>query len=125
VTHFLITWGPATLWAGVLFLLSAQSDLSRLSVIPLGDKIGHIVLFSVLGVALAWGSRNTRDIRLHAGLFLLGALFAATDEWHQAFVPSRQPSAGDFLADMVGITIGYVMARALVGSLKTRKTRDL
>ena len=125
VTHLLISWGPATLWAGVLFLLSAQSDLSRLSVIPLGDKIGHIVLFTVFGVTLAWGSRKTKDIRLHGVLISLGALFAATDEWHQAIVPSRHPSAGDFLADLVGITIGYVLARALLGILKTRKTRDL
>ena len=123
MTQLLISWGPATLWAGVLFFLSAQSNLPGAGAFPFSDKVGHFILFSILGVAFAWGNRNSRDIRLHAGLIFLGVLFAVSDEWHQALVPHRQPSAGDFLADMVGIVIGFFLARALVRGLGSQENK--
>ena len=38
--------------------------------------------------------------------FVLAAAFAASDEWHQSFVPSRQGSAWDVLLDSGGAVLG-------------------
>ncbi len=44
-----------------------------------------------------------------AGLVLaLVALYAASDEIHQAFVPSREASAGDVLLDTTGAALGLL-----------------
>lgn len=116
LTHFLISWAPAALWAGVLFFLSAQSSLPGAPSIPFGDKVAHFLLYAVLGVALAWAGRRSHRVWTGAALILLGIVFAASDEWHQAFVPRRQPSIGDLWADVFGIIGGFLVAAALLKS---------
>lgn len=125
MTQLLISWAPATLWAAVLIYLSSQSDPLGASIFPFSDKVAHLLLFGVLGVALAWGGRRSDRFRLHAGLLFLGCLFAASDEWHQASVPLRDPSAGDFGADAVGIILGYLLARALLQARRGPRTTAL
>jgi VanZ family protein len=128
--YTLISWLPATLWAAALFLLSAQREVPGASWLPINDKVAHLLAYTVLGATLAWGGRRTRA---HAGqrtpartstplaralasppvLVMLGALFAASDEWHQSFVPGRDPSVWDFTADVLGIVVGMWVVRAL------------
>ena len=107
----LISWIPAGLWAALLFFLSAQSSLPGETLFPFGDKVAHFCMFAVLGVTLAWGGRNWRRRRALGALVLIGVAFAATDEWHQAFVPARDPSYGDFVADVLGVLLGFIAAR--------------
>jgi VanZ family protein len=88
-------------------LLSSASDLSGASLIPISDKVAHLILYAVLGAALAWG-RVSGQSRLPHLLFIgIGALYGLSDEWHQSFVPGRQPSAADLAADLVGVILGY------------------
>lgn len=55
-----------------------------------------------------------------AGLVLaLAAFFAATDEFHQAFVPSRQGSVWDVLLDTLGGALGLLLLWA-VGRFRRR-----
>ncbi len=107
-------WGPAAAWAVVLFLLSAWPNPS----IPLffrgSDKVAHASLYAVLGAALAWGRTRTPTPPAHWVMLLVGALYGATDEVHQAFVPRRSPDLGDWLADVTGVLIGYVVVLGLV-----------
>lgn len=115
-----MTWGPAALWAAVLFLLSATPDVpgsSWLSVMPGADKVVHAVLYAVLGATLAWashrgghGSRRTAD----AVVLGVGVLYGASDEWHQSFVPGRDASSADFAADVVGLAVGFVVTRRVL-----------
>ena len=49
-------WMPAALWAAVIFFLSSLSHPpgSRLlDLIPAGDKLGHLLLYGVLGAGRA------------------------------------------------------------------------
>ena len=39
------------------------------------------------------------------------AVFALTDELHQAWVPGREPEVLDLLADAIGILLGALLAR--------------
>jgi VanZ family protein len=113
-----VSWGPAVLWAAVLFLVSARPDLPGagwLSRIPGGDKLAHLGAYAVLGACLAWGQRRQRGgapAAPGAGalLILVGALYGASDEFHQSFVPGRDASAADWIADLCGVTLGYLAA---------------
>jgi VanZ family protein len=40
---------------------------------------------------------------------LVGVLYGVTDEFHQAFVPGRSVSVFDWIADVVGVLMGYTI----------------
>ena len=113
----LIAWGPAAAWAGVLFFLSAIPGQDLLpSVFPGEDKVAHVGLYAVLGALLARGAgRRAEDAPRPLVLWAVGFLFAASDEWHQAFVPGRHVSLGDLAADAVGIAVGYWLFTRFLG----------
>ena len=101
-------WGPAALWAAVLFLLSELEGLGR--GLPGGaDKLAHGGLYLILGLSLAWGKRRTGAGVPGLLLLLMGVGYGALDEWHQSFVPGRYSSVGDWVADSAGVMLGLVL----------------
>lgn len=116
MTDTVRAWGPAVAWAGVLFFLSSLSEVPGASRLPVDDKVAHLLLFSILGLALAWTrSGPPGPLRLSPGaLIALGAAYGASDELHQAFVPGRTPSLLDWGADIVGVTLGYTLGATLL-----------
>ena len=121
VTDRLRAWGPAAAWAAVLFFLSAspmQLD-GGWRWIAINDKVVHLCLYAVLGVALAYVRRS--GVRIpHAVLIAIGALYGASDEWHQSLVPGRSPSFGDWVADLTGVLVGYGLATLAAARLERR-----
>jgi VanZ family protein len=76
-------------------------------------KTAHLVEYATLGVVLfrALGSTYRgilREQRWKIAALALGiaALYAASDEFHQSFVPSRHSSMGDVLIDTCGAFLG-------------------
>ena len=57
-----------------------------------------------------WASRI--EVR-HTVLLAVGWAYAVLDEWHQSFVPGRNPDIADWLADAAGVAVGYTIVRAL------------
>jgi VanZ family protein len=110
-----LRWGPALAWAAVIFVLSS---FSRLPSPPGNDKTHHLVAYAVLGAALVWGltdrapRRTTWGIALAA--VLLASAYGASDEFHQGFVPGREVSALDWVADTAGAAIAAAGLRAAV-----------
>lgn len=107
-------WVPAAAWAVVLFLLSASPDLAGPSWLAVNDKVGHLCLYMVLGASLSYGRSRSVHRPTHALLIAVGALYAASDEWHQAFVPGRTPDWIDWVADCTGVILGYAVASLLL-----------
>ena len=84
------------------------------------DLLAHALLYGVLGGALAWG-RVSGSGRPSPWLLLgVGILYAVSDEWHQSFVPGRDPSASDVAADAVGLLAGYWLSSIVLGRLGRR-----
>ncbi len=105
----LVAWGPTVLWVAVLFVLSELQGIPE-PLEPLAginDKVVHALLYAVLGGALAWGRHAGPFRPPHGVLLLAGFIYGALDEWHQSFVPGRTPSVGDWVADVVGVIVGY------------------
>ncbi len=110
-------WGPAALWAAVLFLLS---ELQGLGVgLPTGaDKLVHGGLYLILGLSLAWGRGRTGSDLAWVLLLLVGLGYGALDEWHQSFVPGRYASVADWVADGAGVMLGLVLFSGLSSRLR-------
>ena len=101
-------WGPAALWATVLFFLSELQGTD--GALPGGtDKVVHGGLYLILGLSLAWGKSRTGSDIPGLLLLLLGLGYGALDEWHQSFVPGRFSTVGDWVADSAGVMLGLVL----------------
>jgi VanZ family protein len=135
MTAFLRYWLPLVIWMLVIFSASADAestartsrflepflrwlkpdispeaiDLIRLLI----RKAAHMAEYAVLAW-LAWRAlrRPKRsDTRpwswsIAAGALAIAVLYAATDEFHQRFVPNRTGSAKDVGVDTIGAVLG-------------------
>jgi len=109
-------WAPVALYAGVIFYLSAQShpedQLPSFLLKEISDKVLHAVEYGILSLlcyrafSRAAGPGLARQAVVLA--ILTAAVYGLTDEVHQAFVPLRESSWQDWLADTVGATLPAV-----------------
>ncbi|MFC2108101.1 VanZ family protein [Candidatus Bipolaricaulota bacterium] len=88
------------IYAAGIGYLSHQPIGAGVPPFPHFDKVLHLAEFGLF-MFLAWRATGRR---LLLG-WILTLLFAVTDEWHQAFVPTRDPSLLDFFADLVGASL--------------------
>jgi VanZ family protein len=75
-------------------------------------KGAHVLEYTILGALLV---RALREEGLHGPALVtvaiaIGVAYAALDELHQVFVPSRTPSPHDVLVDATGVVAGVVVA---------------
>lgn len=103
-----------TLWlaGGLIWLLLVSSaslmplDLPAPAAAAFSDKLGHLVVYAAIGVwfaahPLGWG-------------FLLLALGVGLElEWLQHLTGYRQAEALDWLADAVGLALGWFVGRLI------------
>lgn len=114
-TLLLSYWFPVGAWAGLIYYLSSIPHLnSGLGVWDFVLRKGaHMFEFFVLALLLARASRKTWPQLARMGLALvagLGAIvFAASDEYHQSFVPGRRPSLGDIAIDTCGVMLALIV----------------
>ena len=102
----IVGWGPAALWAAVLFLLSAWES-PGISLHSGADKLAHGGAYVILGLSLAWGRMRTASEVPVVLLMLGGVGYGALNEWYQMFVPGREVDFLDGLANAVGVLAGY------------------
>ena len=74
---------------------------------PEADKVVHVLVYAPLGFLMVYAlSRSTSSANLIFFGAFLAFLYGLTDEIHQAFVPGRDASALDVMADGAGAMIG-------------------
>lgn len=108
----------------VLFLLSAWPDPPIPHFFRGSDKVAHATLYAVMGAALAWGRKGVPSPPGHWVMLLVGGLYGATDEFHQAFVRGRTPDWADWSADLAGVLAGYTLVLGLMKVLTTPKSME-
>ncbi len=92
------------------------------------DKIGHTLEYAGLGFLIArlfvWRLRGAiRPMGIVLGSVLLGMIYGMTDEFHQSFVPGRESSGWDVMADAFGSLLGalsYVLYHYLKRTITSR-----
>jgi len=117
----------AGIWA-----LSSQSSfgaLSWVSRIPGYDKIIHTLIYGCLSLTFFrfffWrgGMSAEAAAKYLVWAVVCSVLFGVTDEVHQAFVPRREPSCWDLLADGGGALLFCSMAVRRVRGTRFRRAR--
>jgi VanZ family protein len=75
------------------------------------DKLVHAGMYAGLAVLVLAAASVIRPISLGMGsaLLLLIATYGAVDEWTQQFVPSRMTDPRDWLADVIGASLGALL----------------
>lgn len=131
--------GPLIIWMGMIFLMSTGVGSSETSVILISQtlrflapellatltpyqmewinygvrKLGHLTEYAVLALlavrAFQYGQAEAKP-RTFWLAFGLCALYAVTDEIHQAFVPVRSSSSTDILLDVAGAALCLIGA---------------
>lgn len=109
----LYRWLPLLLWMVAIFIVSAQPALPH---VPQGwldtllKKSAHMAEYAIL--AILWQRALGMERKWGWGLALaLTLLYAASDEYHQTFVPNRTGRALDVLIDGLGATVGLFLYR--------------
>ena len=133
--RWLKSWLPLILWMGLIFLGSTDhgsaahtmgfvepflrwlmprlSDASIDRIHFLIRKCAHITEYAILGgLALRAIAANRpggfagNRWRIAGAALVVAALYAASDEYHQSFVPSRGASVEDVCIDACGAAVG-------------------
>ncbi len=105
-------------WMVLIFVVSAQPTLptppDRVLDLLL-KKTAHMLEYGVL-FWLWWRVWDApRPPRAWWWAWVLSVLYAATDEFHQAFVPGRHGRITDVLIDAAGVTLAAALAWLTVG----------
>ena len=113
----LIRWSSVVGYCALIFYLSSYPSESFPALLPGWhlDKVVHAVEFGLLSLLIAWalGVKDKRRAALTA--IVLASLYSVSDEFHQYFVPGRDPSLGDWLASTAGasvVQLWRIVARA-------------
>lgn len=107
----------AVLFTAFIVLVIVLADLDaipyfvrRLYDFPMGDKLGHLILFGLLDFFLtsaflsALQNRNSNRVALLVGLIL--ALIIAAEEFSQQYFSARTFDLADLIASYVGVFVG-------------------
>ncbi len=145
---FLKYWLPLLIWLCVIFVgstdLMSAEQTSRFLVpflrwlkpdISTGAlaqvhffvrKLGHISEYAILAILLWRALRSGTNLRIKMSLLFVAVwlacgIFAAGDEFHQSFVPSRTASLLDVMIDLSGAFIGLAICFGFVRRRATHK----
>ena len=118
--RFALYWLPIILYCLLIYIQSAHPSPEQIPSFPFVDKGLHFAAYGVLGILFY---RAYRTLRIKTNMHLLmvlsavsASLYGISDEIHQSFVPFREASVGDVIADTIGAFSGVYLYRAFVVS---------
>jgi VanZ family protein len=144
-------WLPVLLWMLIIFSASADTESGQHSsriiapllrwlfphissqaveeVVLFARKCAHLTEYAILGV-LVWRALRKpakNDPRPWSwptawAAIAGGTAYAASDEFHQRFVPQREPTFRDVVIDVIGGMLGLMVVWAL-GAWRKRRAR--
>jgi VanZ family protein len=108
-------WLPPLLWMALIFIISAQPTLPNLEEIWLDvlfKKAAHFLEYALLAF-LWWRALSGEGLHASWSLVIAGlvsVLYAASDEYHQTFIPGRTGRLWDLGVDSVGVmaVLGFI-----------------
>lgn len=117
---------PALIFALFIFFVSAQSYPPGQSLAP--DYVAHFLEYGLFALTVLWGATRglKKAVTFHRAIlcFFISSAYAATDEFHQSFVPHRTPSWSDIAADAVGAGTFLLIVLAFAWIKRRRLAAD-
>jgi len=112
-------------YMGMVFALSHLSHPPLPQVLSdLSDKVLHAAEYLPLGYLCARAYRGPARRRALLG-WLTAALFGLTDEFHQSFVPGRDASLWDWVADLGGAAAGAALLYWAARRFRRKESSEL
>ncbi|MBP7216987.1 MAG: VanZ family protein [Candidatus Omnitrophica bacterium] len=112
---FLIYWLPVALYAIIIFSVSSIPGEAIPYVFSFQDVVFHIIEYAIFAFLLNRAFKAQFPAYGYARrvkwVFLLIALYALTDEFHQSFTPERYSSLTDVAFDMTGVLLTNIFYR--------------
>jgi VanZ family protein len=112
-SFFLLYWLPVLLYLTAMLVVSAQPYLAPPLDFPNADKLMHVLEYFGFGILVVRALRSAMRITLPLVAALLslsfGIVVGTGEEYFQSFVPGRQSSPFDLLADTIGMAIAQLV----------------
>ncbi len=88
-------------------------------------KLAHFCIYTILGILLMGLLKTCKMKDLTRGVitFLIGALYATSDEIHQMFSPGRGPQVSDVILDSAGVLLGILIVMLITKIYKKIKNK--
>ena len=114
---FLKYWLPVVGWCGLIFWLSSLQHLDTGWGIYdfILRKCAHMTEYGVLYLLARRAFAGTTALQPTMDSFIFTVLYAASDEFHQSFVPTRGPSVRDVMLDSAGAYIALRLRQWIHG----------
>jgi len=111
----------------LIFHLSSESKPLPELTAWVWDKALHAIEYGALGLLVyrALAGEGVRQGRAVLIAIVLASAYAASDEWHQSFVPLRSADVLDWVADTIGSTCGAAIVPCSVAGPKTCGSQPL
>jgi VanZ family protein len=118
----LLHWGPVVVWAAIIFWFSSRTKGAlpqnpNDSVDFIIKKAAHLGEYGILAVLVwrAFSQTLKERERWHPWVIVaLCAVYATSDEFHQHFVPGREPSPRDVLIDIAGASVALLVVSIIL-----------
>ncbi len=95
---------PAVIVMATLFY-SSSMEADQLPGVEISDKLAHLIAYGLLTFTWLYGfARGTRLSMpaVYTLSLVLSGLYGVSDEYHQSFVPGRDTSGLDIVANLAG-----------------------
>ncbi len=111
VARLASNWLPPLVWMAVIFTFSTRHGGGHLPTAEIVlRKLAHVTEYLLLAALLMRALRRS-GVAIAVPVAIAAALvYAASDEWHQSFVPGRTATPRDVAIDGVGIALAAVIA---------------
>jgi VanZ family protein len=119
-------WIPPAVYMLLIFHFSSEPQPLPALTTVIWDKALHLVEYGALGGLFCRAFRG--EGFGWAAVFFLSLIatsaYGASDEWHQAFVPLRDSSVRDWLADSIGAAVGVALYGVFRAGARTRQKTE-
>jgi len=119
----LFYWIPSLVWMGAIFLMSSRTGEQLSTVFPFfGDlNWGHFFAYFFLSAFYRHALAKTIRVRfIPLWAVMMSLIYGITDEYHQSFIPGRNPELPDIASDLAGAA----SAAVLISLYQARKRRS-
>lgn len=93
----------------IIYLSHQPGDPNYVAPFEHIDKAQHFIEYAVFGALLLSALSTVCKKHILSIMIPVTLLFAASDEIHQSFIPFREASVGDLLADLAGASVAIML----------------
>ena len=103
VTNFVVEFVPS-----IKNMPEKEKEQAEYRIEKIIRKIAHYSIYTLVGILLMalMSTYKIKELDRIAISMIIGVIYAATDEIHQAFVPGRGPLVTDVILDSIGVLTG-------------------